>query len=202
MFSVVASRRVDPYGVFYGNTILGHMEFSYPIEITKDHFIEIQKFMWSRMLNEPEVHKWYRRVSLLMFVAVAAFAVFAIDFALDDPPFQQSFFLAFSGVLILLWYLAARWFHSFTFGRWTIGSRTFLGKETLTLSDAGIVAVGSEHRSECSWGAVGEVAETANLIVFFTDPSKGYICPKASVPDAEYELLLDFSRAQITQFDC
>ena len=141
------------FGLTANSTPLSRMKFSYQIEITNDHFIEFRKILWSKMRNEPEVHRWYGRISLLLFVAVAALTVFAIDFASGDPPFQQSFFLVLSGVLIFGWVLANRWYHTFALGKWAIGSHTILGEETITISSSGIVAVGLQHRSECSWCA-------------------------------------------------
>ena len=174
------------------------MEFSYQIEVTKDHFIELNQFMWSRMRNQPEVRKWFGRVSLLLLISVAALTVFVFDFASSDPPLRQSTFLVISGVFLVGWILASRWHYAFSLGQWTVGSRTFLGKQTLKISDQGLSAEGLWDRSECMWDAVTDVVETENLVVFFTDPSKGYICPKDSIPGAEYDRLLSYSRDQVS----
>ena len=175
------------------------MVFSYKTEITPDHFIELQELLWSKMRNETHVKRLHRNISLILLVSAAAFVVFAIDFVSSDPPFRQSFFLAVSVVSLVVWSLSARWHHAFAMRKWVSGSRTILGKVTLNISDTGILEVGSQHRSECRWDAVGEVIETANMIIFLTDSTKGFLCPKASVPDEEYHSLLAYSREQIAQ---
>ncbi len=78
-------------------------------------------------------------------------------------------------------------------------SGTMLGEITHTISASGVSEVGVRHRFKCSWEAVTEVIETPNLIIFFTDPAKGVMFPRASIPDEEYKALLAYSRERIAK---
>lgn len=77
--------------------------------------------------------------------------------------------------------------------------RTMIGDVTQTISATGVLQVGKYYRSECSWEAVSEVIETSNLLVLLTDPVKGFMFPRASIPDEEYEALLAYSRERVAE---
>lgn len=173
------------------------MAFTYQIEITAEHFVELQALLWSMMKSQPEIQKWHGRVNLLLVVSIAALLIFAVDFLRNDPPARQFTFLVVAVIFLVGWSMALRWHYTFSMKQWAAQSHTILGKETLTVSDDGIATIGVLHRAECSWDAVVGILETENLVVFLTDPTKGYICPKASIPEAEYDTLLSYGREQI-----
>ncbi len=175
------------------------MEYSYKSELTREHHLEFQKYIWARLLNQPAVKRWHRGVSSTLFIAMAAFVVFAIDFAGSHPSLRMSVFLITAVVSIFGWYISGRLFQEFATRRWTSGTGTMLGETTQTISDSGILEVGLRHRFECSWKAVTDVIETPNLIIFLTDPAKGIMCPRTSIPDEEYKALLAYSREQIAK---
>ena len=71
-----------------------------------------------------------RGVSSTLFIALAVFVVFAIDFAGSHPSLRMSVFLITAVVSIFGWYISGRLFQEFATRRWTSGTGTMLGETT------------------------------------------------------------------------
>lgn len=175
------------------------MEFSYKFEFTRDHFLELQKYIWARMLNDPSTWKGQKAISLSLSFAIAAFAVFLIDLLGSQLTIRMGVSLSIAIVLFIGWFFAIRIFQTYVAGTGLSETGTILGIATLSISDNGISQVGARYRFDCSWEAVSDVLETPNLVVFLTDPVKGIVFPRTAVPDDEYDTLLAFSRERIAR---
>ena len=154
------------------------------------------------MTKQPTVKKWQIGVLVSLWLFIFSFVAFAIEsykLVGSHPSQPLTTALILAVVSIIVWFILSRFLQKSVMSMGASESGTMLGEITHTISASGVSEVGVRHRFKCSWEAVTEVIETPNLIIFFTDPAKGVMLPRASIPDEEYKALLAYSRERIAK---
>ncbi len=178
------------------------MERSYQSELTREHYLEFQKYICGRLMKQPTVKRWQIGALVSLWFFIFSFVLFAIEsykLVSSYPSQSLTNALILAVASIIVWFILSRFLQKSVMSMGASESGTMLGETTHTISAAGVSEVGIRHRFKCSWEAVTEVIETPNLIIFLTDPAKGVMCPRASIPDEEYKALLAYSRERIAK---
>ncbi|NNE83891.1 MAG: YcxB family protein [Alphaproteobacteria bacterium] len=152
-----------------------------------------------KVFNQPNVGKWYYVITGFLYVGLATFLIFVIDLASGEMSVRLIFFLVVSTASFIGWYVSGRLFQTYAMRKWALGAGTKIEDVILIISESGILDVSSFHRLEYLWQAMRSVEETPSLVIFFADSTNGVMCPRATIPNDEYEALLTFCREHIAK---
>lgn len=178
------------------------MERSYGFALSLDNFVELEGCLLKRLKETPSVRGWYFGVRLSSFFASVCWGGLAVGVYKDysngnaSGPFTL-YALAAATVILILWYVLSYYFQRSILRNGTSPTGNILSFATRTVSDKGISQVGDHHQFDCAWQVFSDVVETPNLVIFVIDPISAIVLLRSSIPEAEYDDLLAFSRAQI-----
>ena len=132
--------------------LLELMERSYQSELTREHYLEFQKYICGRLTKQPTVKKWQIGVLVSLWLFIFSFVAFAIEsykLVGSHPSQPLTTALILAVVSIIVWFILSRFLQKSVMSMGASESGTMLGETTHTISASGVSEVGVRHRFKC-----------------------------------------------------
>lgn len=176
------------------------MERKYQSELTLEHYLEFQAHVCAALVKQPPVKKWHFGAIISLWLFLAGFILFALEsyeYVGNQPSSALNNALILTIMSLIAGFVLNRKLQKSAMSGGASSTGTMLGSTTLVVSPLGVTEIGENHKCDFSWKSISEIIETPSLLVFLTDPVKGVMLPRASIPSNEYESLVKYGKEQI-----